>query len=76
MLLATRNESVVKNSFLSLCLARTCLSLLNVMMSFLGTVVGIYEAVSNLGAVDDTSGLPLSGGHDGRCSCRHFLPGH
>ena len=35
-----------------------------------------YEDVSNLGAVGDTSGLPLSGGHDGRCSCRHFLPGH
>ena len=32
-----------KNSFLSLCLARTCLSLLNVMMSFLGTVVGIMR---------------------------------
>ena len=34
-----------------------------------------YEDVSNLGAVGDTSGLPLSGGHDGRCSCRHFCQG-
>ena len=31
-----------------------------------------YEDVSNLGVVGDTSGLPLSGGHDGRCSCRRF----
>ena len=31
-----------------------------------------YEDVSNLGVVGATSGLPLSGGRDGRCSCRHF----
>ena len=31
-----------------------------------------YEDVCNLGVVGATSGLPLSGGRDGRCSCRHF----
>ena len=60
MLLATRNEFVVKHSFLSLYLPRTFV------------VAEGYDDGSNLGVVGETSGLPLSDGHDGRCSCRRF----
>ena len=71
MLLATRNEFVVKHSFLSLYLPRTFVVAEGYVVVCRGCCWD-YEDVSNLGVVGETSGLPLSGGHDGRCSCRRF----
>ena len=71
MLLATRNESVVKQ-FFKFIFGEDVFVVAECYVVVFRDCCWDYEDVSNLGIVGDTSGLPLFGGYVGRCSCRHF----